>query len=124
MLMQSLACATLSGVKPTPTPDYLFEPVTTPLTFTPASLPNGQTGMDYKTEIFVSGNVTPLSSVFLSKGTLPTGLELVFTSGGDSLQISGVPQKAGTYTFTVFVSCFGTMVNGQTADKEYIIVVE
>jgi len=62
--------------------------------------------------------------VILSEGALPTGLELVFIEGEDSFSIRGVPEEAGSFTFTVFVSCFGTMVSGQTAQVEYTILVE
>jgi len=44
--------------------------------------------------------------------------------GVDGAKISGVPEETGTFTFTVSVSCFSTMVVGQTAEKEYVIVVE
>lgn len=121
----TLACS-LSGARSQPTaePDYIFEEVTTPLVFDPATLPNGQVGVDYEVEIFVSDNVTPLNSVDVSDGALPAGLELVFVDGEDSAKISGTPQEAGTFTFTVFVSCKGTMVGGQTAEMEYQIVVD
>jgi hypothetical protein len=51
-------------------------------------------------------------------------LNLVFVDGEDGAKISGVPEETGTFTFTVGVSCFSTMVVGQTAEKEYVIVVE
>lgn len=121
----SFACSLfIPGESATPTPDYIFEPVTTPLKIEPESLPNAQTGVDYEVEILVSDNVTPISSVIISNGALPAGLELVFVDGEDSATISGTPEEPGTYTFTVFISCFGTMVGGQTGDKEYTIIVE
>jgi hypothetical protein len=98
--------------------------VTTQIKIEPDSLPNAQTGMEYEVEIRVSDNLTPLSSVFISSGTLPTGLELVFVDGVDGVKFSGVPEEKGTFTFTVFVSCKGTMVSGQSYKKEYAIVVE
>ena len=121
----SFACSLFTRAEATPTPDpYIFEPVTTPLKIEPAALPDAQTGAEYEVEIRVSDNVTPLSSVFISSGTLPAGLELVFVDGEDGAKLSGTPETTGTYTFTVFFSCFGTMVSGQTAEKEYTIVVE
>ncbi len=128
ILILSLACSTLIRTEETPTPDpYIFEPVTTLLKIDPASLPNAQTGAEYEVEMRVSDNVTPLNSVFISNGTLPAGLELVFVDGEDgenSAKISGMPEETGTFTFTVFFSCVGTMVAGQTAEMEYTLIVE
>jgi hypothetical protein len=124
-LIVSVSCSLFTrGEAATPTPDYSFEPITTPLKIEPDSLPNAQTGVEYEVEIRVSDNVTPVSSVFISSGTLPAGLELVFVDGEDGAKISGVPEETGTFTFTVFVSCFGTMVSGQTLEKDFQIVVE
>lgn len=125
VVLATLACS-LSGSQSQPTtePDYIFEEVTTPLVFEPATLPNAQVGADYVVEISVSDNVTPLNSVDISDGALPAGLELVFIDGEDGAKISGTPQEAGTFTFTVFVSCMGTMVSGQTGEMEYQIVVD
>lgn len=124
--MVSFACSLLTrGAENTPTPDpYIFPPVTTPLKIEPDSLPNAQTGVEYEVQIRVSDNVTPVNSVSISSGTLPAGLELVFVDGEDGAKIRGTPEEAGTFTFTVFVSCFGTMVSGQTLEKEFQIVVE
>ena len=55
---------------------------------------------------------------------LPAGLELVFVDDEDSITISGTPEETGTFNFTVFVSCVGTMAAGQTGEREYVIVVE
>jgi len=122
--MISFACSLFTRAEATPTSNYIFTPSTIPLKIEPDSLPNAQTGMEYEVEIRVSDNVTPLNSVSISSGTLPAGLELVFVDGEGGAKISGVPEETGTFTFTVFVSCKGTMVSGQTAEKEYVIVVE
>lgn len=125
IVMVTLACSLFTRTQETPTPDpYIFPEVTTPLKIEPDSLPNAQTGVEYEVEIRVSDNVTPVSSVFLSNGRLPAGLELVFVDDEDSITISGTPEEAGAFTFTVFVSCVGTMVAGQTGEREYVIVVE
>ena len=125
IVMVTLACSLFTRAQETPTPDpYIFSEVTTPLKIEPDSLPNAQTGVEYEVEIRVSDNVTPVSSVFISDGALPAGLELVFVDDEGSITISGTPEETGTFTFTVFVSCVGTMVAGQTGEKEYVIVVE
>ena len=121
----SFACSLFTGAEATPTPDpYIFPEVTTPLKIEPDTLPNAQTGVEYEVEILISDNVTPLNSVFISDGILPAGLELIFVEGENGAKISGTPQEAGTFTFKIFVSCKGTMVSGQTLEKEYQIVVE
>ena len=127
IVMMSLACSVFTRftrTEATPTFNYIFTPVLTPLKIEPDSLPNAQTGVEYEVEIRVSDNVTPVDNVSISSGTLPAGLELVFVDGVDGAKISGVPEETGTFTFTVSVSCFSTMVVGQTAEKEYVIVVE
>lgn len=123
----SVACSVFTRftrTEATPTFNYIFTPVTTLLKIEPDSLPNGQTGVEYEVEIRVSDNVTPVNNVSISSGTLPAGLELVFVDHVDGAKISGTPEETGTFTFTVSVSCFSTMVVGQAAEKEYVIVVE
>ena len=127
IVMMSLACSLFprfTRAEATPTSNYIFTPSTISLKIEPDSLPNAQTGVEYEVEIRVSDNVTPVNNVSISSGTLPAGLELVFVDHVDGAKISGVSQETGTFTFTVFFSCFGTMVSGQTGEKEYTIVVE
>ena len=127
IVMMSLACSLFprfTRAEATPTFNYIFTPSTISLKIEPDSLPNARTGVEYEVEINVSDNVTPLNSVFISSGTLPAGLKLIFVDGADGAKISGTPEETGTFTFTVFVSCKGTMVSGQTIEKKYVIVVE
>jgi hypothetical protein len=122
--MVSFSCSLFTRAEEIPTPNYIFTPSTIPLKIEPDSLPNAQTGVEYMVDIRVSDNVTPLSSVSISSGTLPAGLELMFVDGEDGAKISGTPEETGTFTFTVFVSCKGTMVSGQTLEKDFQIVVK
>ena len=127
IVMMSLACSVFTRftrTEATPTFNYIFTPSTILLKIEPDFLPNAQTGVEYEVEIRVSDNITPLDGVSVSSGTLPAGLELVFLDGEDGAKISGIPEVAGTFTFTISVGCKGTMVLGQTAEKEYMIVVE
>jgi hypothetical protein len=127
IVMMSLACSVFTRftrTEATPTSDYIFTPSTILLKIEPDSLPNAQTGVEYEVEIRVSDNVTPVNNVSVSSGTLPEGLELVFVDHVDGAKISGIPEEAGTFTFTVGVSCFSTMVVGQAGEKEYVILVE
>ena len=124
LILASFACRALTPSAATPTPDYIFPEVTTPLKIEPASLPTGELDAAYEVQILVRDNVTPISSVILSEGALPAGLDLVFVDGEDHFSIRGVPEETGSFTFTVFVSCFGTMVSGQTGQVSYTLVVE
>ncbi len=124
IMMMSLACSLITGATATPTVNYIFTPSTIPLKIEPDSLPNAERGAAYEVEIRVSDNVTPVSDVSISSGALPAGLELVFVDHVDGAKISGVPVEAGTFTFTVSVGCFATMVVGQSAEKEYVLIVE
>jgi len=94
-----------------------------PLVFSPQELPDAQVGVPYEATIRISQNETPAGSISLSEGTLPPGLELVYTRAEDTARITGVPIQAGTYTFTIGVWCFGTSISGQTGMKQYTIVV-
>lgn len=120
----SLACSTLLPTEAPPTPNYIFTPSLVKLVIEPGSLPGGQVGAAYEARINVRDMVTPISSMSISDGTLPPGLELVFVDGEDGATLSGVPTETGTYTFTVFVACFATMVVGQSGQREYVVVVE
>ncbi len=100
-----------------------FESVTVPLVIEPASLPEAQVGVPYEIEIHIIQNVTPVGDMFIEKGSLPAGLEFVFLEGEDTAKISGIPQETGTFNITIYAWCFGTMVSGQTLEKEYHIVV-
>lgn len=125
VLTVSFACSLFTRAEATPTPDpFIFPAITTSLKVEPESLPNAQAGVEYEVEIRVSDAVTPVNNVSISSGTLPAGLELVFVDHVDGATISGTPTEAGTFTFTVFIACFATMVPGQTLEKEYTIVVE
>jgi hypothetical protein len=121
----SISCSLFTyGTKTTQEPEPYFGPTGGPLKFEPEVLPAAQAGEMYDSEIRITGNNTPAGDIYLSDGTLPTGLELVKVDGEDAAKISGIPEETGTFTFTVAVWCFGTMVFGQTGEKEYSIVVE
>lgn len=108
---------------PTQETEPNFEPITTPLEIEPASLPDAQVGVMYETEIRITQNVTPVGAMEITQGSLPAGLEFVFMDGEDFARLSGIPEEAGTFTFTFFAWCYGTQVSGQTLEKEFQIVV-
>jgi hypothetical protein len=58
-------------------------------------------------------------------GALPAGLQLAVAKEPiNTIQISGTPTVAGTLSFTIYVWCYGTNVNGQTATQGYTLVVK
>jgi hypothetical protein len=77
--------------------------VVTPLRATnPSSLPSGISGASYSANLAADGGTPPYSWSILS-GSLPTSLQLA--AGG---LISGTPDPAGTFTFTVQVTDSGS----------------
>jgi hypothetical protein len=94
------------------------------LKFDPDALPNAQAGVSYEARISITQNATPAGEFSISEGALPKGLTLEKLPGEDAVRIAGTPEETGTFTFKVFVWCFGTNVSGQTGDKEYTITVK
>src|SRR5262245_18379061 len=68
------------------------------LTITTSSLPDGRVGSSYSARITATGGTSPYKGSVIS-GTVPTGLGL--SSDG---VLSGTPQSAGMFTFTVQVA--------------------
>ncbi len=94
------------------------------LEFEPETLPVARIGEAYEVEIHVTENDTPVMK-FGMKGGLPPGLKLAQVEGiEDTARISGVPEEAGTFLFTIRASCFGTNHPGDQGEKEYTLVVE
>ena len=95
------------------------------LQFSPATLPDAQVGSSYAATITVSQAATPVDGASIQDGTLPAGLELaVAKQPTNTIQISGTPTVAGTFSFTIYVWCYGTNVNGQTATQGYTLLVK
>ncbi len=68
-----------------------------PLTISTSTLPDGRTGLSYSQTVRASGGQTPYTWS-ISSGSLPDGL--LFSSTGT---ISGITQKAGSFTITIQV---------------------
>jgi len=96
------------------------------LEFSPASLPDAQTGSAYTATITVENTATPIGDAYVSAGSLPPGVELEWSKDQDNttIRIAGTPTASGSYTFTISVWCLGTNVSGQTGDQEYTLVVK
>ena len=126
LVVFSLACSAVTRFLPstsTPEPEPYFEPITTPLLITPESLLEAQVGAQYEVKLQITQNVTPVGDMVIQEGELPAGMELVFLNGEDAAQITGIPEEAGVFEFTVFIWCYGTQVSGQTLQKTYQLEV-
>lgn len=127
-LLTVIASISCSSFPVAPTPTEMWEPYLStpagPLGFEPEALPAAQEGVMYEAEIHITQNVTPAGDISITQGSLPAGLEFVKVEGEDTAKISGIPQEAGRFAFTVSVWCYGTMVSGQSGEHEYEIVVE
>jgi hypothetical protein len=95
------------------------------LQFSPATLPDAQVGSPYAVTITISQVETVVGSASVEDGSLPAGLklELVYQPA-DTIQISGTPTVAGTFSFSIYVICAGTNAAGQTATQGYTLVVK
>jgi hypothetical protein len=128
MIACALALTVVIGCNPSPlqtsTPTHTVRPAPA-LQFSPETLPDAQVGSPYAATITVGQTATPVGGASVSAGALPAGLELALSEQHDSkIQISGTPAAAGTFRFSIYVWCYGTMVSGQTATHEYTLVVK
>lgn len=94
------------------------------LKFEPKDLPAGQLNIPYEVRVQVSQNTTPVFNMFISEGTLPGGLTLEYVENDNFAKITGIPNEAGTFKFTISAMCYGTNVSGQTGKVEYTIIVK
>ena len=85
-----------------------------PLAITTTTLPNGTVGVAYNQTLAATGGLTPYTWS-ISAGALPTPLTLNPTTG----VISGTPNVAGTFNFTVMVTDAAT----RTATRALSITV-
>ena len=100
-------------------------PFRPPLAFSPTELPAAQAGAPYSVTITVVNNQTPVGDMYVSVGSPPPGLTLLFAGPGkgSTANLTGTPTTAGTYAFTVSAWCLGTNISGQSGEQAYTLVV-
>ena len=79
-----------------------------------STLPNGTAGSPYNGSITASGGVEPYN-YSVSSGTLPAGLTLDSTTGA----LSGTPEMAGTFNFTMTATGSGRC----PGSRDYALVI-
>ena len=81
---------------------------------TTTSLPNGTVGAAYSSVVKASSGCTPYKWAIAS-GTLPAGVTANASSTTTSLNLTGTPTNAATYSFTVKVTACGGGTPATTA---------
>jgi len=83
------------------------------------SIPNGVRGKSYFAVLRASDGCTPYSWKIVS-GSLPAGVRKTTINNTTSLQLTGVPTTAASYSFTVSVTACG----GHVSEKAYTVVIQ
>jgi hypothetical protein len=86
---------------------------------TTTSLPNGTVDTPYSAIIHASGGCTPYTWALVS-GTLPAGVTKAPATGTTSLDLTGTPARAATYSFTISVTGCGKHVS----EMSYKVVIQ
>lgn len=90
-----------------------------PVAITTATLPNGTVDAAFSAQVDASGGCRPYKWNLVS-GSLPTGVSKTVSSNTESLDLTGTPTAAGTYSFTVSVTGCG----GHVSTTAYKIVIQ
>jgi len=94
------------------------------LVFSPDPLPQAAIGQAYQATIKISENSTPVGSMTIDSGSLPSGLAFQFNKGTDSAVITGTPSQSGSFKFTLGAWCMGTNSQGQSGTHNYLLLVK
>lgn len=86
---------------------------------TTTSLPNGTVGTAYSAVVKASNGCTPYKWAIAS-GALPAGFTAKASSATTSLNLTGTPTTAATYSFTVKVTGCG----GRTSQMAYKVAIQ
>jgi hypothetical protein len=92
------------------------------LQFSPTTLPDAQVGSPYAATITISGAENPVGHASVEDGSLPAGLNLdvIYYQPYNTIQISGTPTAAGTFSFSIHVMCVDSTQEGT---QGYTLVV-
>lgn len=98
----------------------------TKMSLSPATLPDAEAGKPYQVKISAVNNDTPVGGVSIRSGQLPEGLQIekLKGEGKEAAEISGTPQKTGTYEFSIHAWCFGTNKTGDSVEQKYTLTVK
>src|SRR5205814_413530 len=86
---------------------------------TTTSLPNGTVGTAYSAVVKATGGCTPYKWT-IAAGSLPTGITVNVSRTMTSLNLTGTPRKAGTYSFTLKVTGCG----GGTSEIAFKVIIQ
>jgi hypothetical protein len=86
---------------------------------TTTTLPNGTVGSSYSAAVNASGGCTPYNWAIAS-GSLPSGVKSNASGSTTSLNLSGTPSTAKSYSFAVKVTGCG----GNSSQKSYTVVIQ
>ena len=89
------------------------------VTITTSTLPNGTMQTAYSAAVQASGGCTPYSWAIVS-GTLPAGVTWQISGNTTSLDLTGIPTTAASYSFIVSVTGCGRHVS----KKAYTVVIQ
>ncbi len=98
---------------------FVFPCMASPIKITTAALPNGIVDAPFSAAVDASGGCTPYRWALVS-GSLPNGVAKTASSNTKSLDLTGTPTAAGTYSFTVSVTGCG----GHIAEMAYKVVIQ
>jgi hypothetical protein len=97
----------------------IIQATSSALSIITSSLPNGTVGTAYSAAVKASGGCTPYKWSIVS-GALPAGVKATVSSTTTSLNLSGTPTSAATYSPTLQVTGCG----GGTFKSSYKIVIQ
>ena len=93
--------------------------VVPPVVISPTTFPDGTVGVAYSQYISASGGASNSCTITVSSGALPAGLTLGIDPGFGDYFLSGAPNAAGTYSFTLQANCGGVI-----GTRAYSLVVK